>query len=71
MAHALNIVEYRTPLRARSVLASAISVHGYGESHPGITGIIVDNVQLPLRSGVGEAPLQRVEQELVEEFQLN
>jgi hypothetical protein len=71
LAHALDIVEYGAPLRRWIRLCRTISSHGDRELHSRVSGVVVDNVQLPLWIRIVKASLQSIEQILVKEFQLN
>ena len=71
LAHALDIIEYSSPLRRRVRLCSTVTGHGYRELHSWVPRIVVNDVQLSFGIGVVEASFQSVEEVLVEEFQLN
>ncbi len=55
----------------RAGSAASIAVEGNGELDPGVSGIVIDDVELPLGSSIRKAPLQCVKQVLVKELKLN
>ncbi len=66
----MQVVEDRGPLWGLS-RCSGVPGHGDRILDPGVSGVVVDDLQLPLGRGVVEASLQGVEEVLVEEFKLN